>query len=160
MSKKKIIYRKVASSRLSRLVAHFHIFRLFLKENFVYVLWRLDKMVQNWIVDRSTTCNFTVLRIQSEDSQMSMDLEIYLYFSLTSRVFLANGSLHQKMGNVVQGWHQNKLLEVMILSWVNFRIWHYLVMCFMVICITYVVGQCWTRNMFWLQPIAIMMKDQ
>ena len=160
MLKKKIIYRKVKSSRLSQLVAHFQIFRLFLKENFAYVLWRLDKMVQNWIVDRSTTCNFTVLRIQSEDSQMSMDLKIYLYFSLTSRVFLANGSLHQKMGNVVQGWHQNKLLEVMILSWVNFRIWHYLVMCFMVICITYVVGQCWTRNMFWLQPIAIMMKDQ
>ena len=160
MLKKKIIYRKVESSRLSQLVAHFQIFRLFLKENFAYVLWCLDKMVQNWIVDRSTTCNFTVLRIQSEDSQMSMDLKIYLYFSLTSRVFLANGSLHQKMGNVVQGWHQNKLLEVMILSWVNFRIWHYLVMCFMVICITYVVGQCWTRNMFWLQPIAIMMKDQ
>ena len=54
-------YRKVASSRLSRLVAHFHIFRLFMKENFdAYVLWPLDKMVQNWIVDRSTARDFTV----------------------------------------------------------------------------------------------------
>ena len=34
------------------LVAHFHIFRLFMKGNFDgYVLWPLDKMVQNWIVD-------------------------------------------------------------------------------------------------------------
>ena len=54
-------YRKVASSRLSWLVAHFHIFRLFMKGNFDdYVLWPLDKMVQNWIVDLSTARNFTV----------------------------------------------------------------------------------------------------
>ena len=54
-------YRKVASSRLSWLVAHPRIFRLFMKGNFdAYVLWPLDKMVQNWIVDRSTACDFTV----------------------------------------------------------------------------------------------------
>ena len=54
-------YRKVASSRLSRSVAHFHIFRLFIKEKFdAYVLWPLAQRVQNWIVDRSTACNFTV----------------------------------------------------------------------------------------------------
>jgi hypothetical protein len=40
-------YRKVASSRLSWLVAHFHIFRLFMKKNIdAYVLWPSDKMVQ------------------------------------------------------------------------------------------------------------------
>ena len=39
-------YRKVASSRLSRLVAHFHIFRLFMKGKFdAYVL--LAKSFQN-----------------------------------------------------------------------------------------------------------------
>ena len=36
---KSFTYHKVASSRLSRLVAHFHIFRLFMKGNFdAYVL--------------------------------------------------------------------------------------------------------------------------
>ena len=60
-------YRKVASSRLSQLVANFHIFRLFMKGNFEgYVLWPLDKMVQNWIVDRSTACDFTVFQINSK----------------------------------------------------------------------------------------------
>ena len=54
-------YRKVLSSRLPWLVAHQRIFRLFMKGNFdAYVLRPLDKMVQNWIVDRSTACNFTV----------------------------------------------------------------------------------------------------
>ena len=60
--KKKYIYRKVASSRLSRLVAHLAIFRLFMKGKFdAYVLWPLAKRVQNWIVDRSTTRDFTVV---------------------------------------------------------------------------------------------------
>ena len=57
--KPRTIYCKVASSRLSRLVAHFRIFRLFLKGKFdAYVLWPLAKRVQNWIVN--TACNFTV----------------------------------------------------------------------------------------------------
>ena len=48
-------------SRLSRLVAHFHISRLFMKGNFdAYVLWPLDKMVQNLIVDQSTACDVTL----------------------------------------------------------------------------------------------------
>jgi hypothetical protein len=48
----KTLYRKAASSRLSWLVALFHIFRLFIKGNFdSYVLWTFDKIVQNWIVD-------------------------------------------------------------------------------------------------------------
>ena len=54
-------YHFVASSRLSRLLAHPRIFRLFMKRNFdAYVLWPLDKLVQNWIVDKSTARNFTV----------------------------------------------------------------------------------------------------
>ena len=60
-TKKLTKYRKAASSRMSRLVAHFHSFRLFMKGNFdAYVLWPLDEMVQNWTVDQSTTRNFTV----------------------------------------------------------------------------------------------------
>ena len=62
-------YRKFgSSSRLSRLVAHLRIFRLFMKGKFdAYVLWRLAKKVQNWIVDWSTACNFTV------DSRSALD---------------------------------------------------------------------------------------
>ena len=55
-------YRKVASSRLSRLVACPRIFRLFMKGKFdAYVLWPLAKKFQNWIVDRSTARDFTVV---------------------------------------------------------------------------------------------------
>ena len=44
-----IIYCKVASSSLSRLVAHFWIFRLFMKGKFdAYVLWPFAKRVKNW----------------------------------------------------------------------------------------------------------------
>ena len=54
-------YHKVASSSLSRLVAHLRIFRLFIKGKFdTYVLWPLAQRVQNWIVDRSTARDFTV----------------------------------------------------------------------------------------------------
>ena len=54
-------YRKVASSRLSRLVANQSIFRMFMKGKFdAYVLWPLAQKVQNWIVDRSTARYFTV----------------------------------------------------------------------------------------------------
>ena len=57
-------YCKVLSSRLSRLVAHQRIFRLFMKGTFdAYVLWPMDKMVLNWIVDWSTACNFMVDRL-------------------------------------------------------------------------------------------------
>ena len=44
-----------------KLVAHFWIFRLFMKGKFdAYVLWPLTKRVQNWIVDRSTARDFTI----------------------------------------------------------------------------------------------------
>ena len=64
------IYYKVASSSLSRLVAHFQIFRRLMKGKFnAYVLWPLAKKFQNWIVDRSTACDFTVdvLKLQAVD---------------------------------------------------------------------------------------------
>ena len=55
------IYRKVGSSKLSWLVAHLRIFRLFMKGKFdAYVLWTLAKRVQNGIVDRFTAHNFGV----------------------------------------------------------------------------------------------------
>ena len=54
--------RKVASSRLSRLVAHPRILRLFINGKFdPYVLWLLAKKVKNWVVDRSPAHNFTVV---------------------------------------------------------------------------------------------------
>ena len=52
----------MASSRLSRLVAHPRIVRRLMKGNFdPYVLWPLTKKFQNWIVDQSTARKFTVL---------------------------------------------------------------------------------------------------
>ena len=57
-------YRKVASSSLSWLVAHFQIFISLMKGKFdAYVLWPLVKKFQNWIVDQSTACEFTVFDI-------------------------------------------------------------------------------------------------
>ena len=57
-------YPKVASSSMSRLVAHYQIFRRLMKWKFdVYVLWPLTKKFQNWIVDRSTARDFTVLKV-------------------------------------------------------------------------------------------------
>ena len=56
-------YRKVANSSLSRLVAHFQIFRRFMKGKFdAYVLWPLAKKFQTWIVDRSTARDFMVCK--------------------------------------------------------------------------------------------------
>jgi hypothetical protein len=57
------MYRKVESSSLSRLVAHFQIFRRLMKGKFdAYVLWPLAKKFQNWIVDRSTARDVTVVQ--------------------------------------------------------------------------------------------------
>ena len=54
-------YRKVASSSMSWLVAHFQIFRMLMKGKLnAYVLWPLTKTHQNWIVDQSTAHDFTV----------------------------------------------------------------------------------------------------
>ena len=58
---------KVSSSRLSWLVAHARIFRLFMKGKFdTYELWHLAKRVQNLKVDWSTACNFTVCTLENQ----------------------------------------------------------------------------------------------
>ena len=55
-------------------VAHFWIFRLFINGKFdTYVLWPLAKRVQNWIVGRSTTRNFTILQRYHPDGQVCVD---------------------------------------------------------------------------------------
>ena len=60
----KSTYRKVARSSMSQLVAHFQIFRRLMKWKFdAYVLWPLAKKFQNWIVDRSTARDFTVINV-------------------------------------------------------------------------------------------------
>ena len=57
-------YYIVSSSRLSWLVAHSRIFKLFMKGKFyAYVLWPLAKWVQNWIVDQSIARDFTVFGV-------------------------------------------------------------------------------------------------
>ena len=56
-------YRKVASSSMSRLVAHFQIFRGLMKGKFdAYVLWPLTKKFQTWIVDQSWIQTGTFLK--------------------------------------------------------------------------------------------------
>ena len=58
------IYCKVASSKLCWFVAHLRIFRLLMKGKFdAYVLWPLSTRVQNWTVDGSSACNFTVFSL-------------------------------------------------------------------------------------------------
>ena len=55
-----VTYRKVASSSLSRLVAHFQTFRRLMKgKSNAYVVWPLAKKFQNWMVDQSTARDFT-----------------------------------------------------------------------------------------------------
>ena len=59
---KQFMYRKFTSNRLSLLVLHPSIFRLFMKGKFdTYLLWSFTQRVQNWIVDWSTARDFTVL---------------------------------------------------------------------------------------------------
>ena len=82
----KLSYRKVTSSRLSWLVAHFHIFRLLMKGNFdAYVLWPLDKMVQNWIVDWSTARDFMVSEIVL--GYLIIYLSIWYFMSHKMQIF-------------------------------------------------------------------------
>ena len=59
---------KVAWRSTSRLLACPRIFRLFMKGKFdSYVLWPLSKRVQNWTIDGSTACNFTVIQMNSSE---------------------------------------------------------------------------------------------
>ena len=77
-------YRKVESRSTSWLVAHSRIFRLFMKGKFdAYLLWPLDKRVQNWIVARlarSTARNF---RYMFCISKLILGISIsFFYFTL------------------------------------------------------------------------------
>ena len=82
-------YRKITSSRLSWLVAHPRIFRLFMKGNFdAYALWPLDKTIQNWIVDRSTARNFTVYNAKIRDAYWyQFGCGILKWWVLKSKIF-------------------------------------------------------------------------
>ena len=63
-------YPEVASSRLYWSVVNPRIFRMLMKGNFdAYVLWPLDKMVQNWRVDRSTALYGIIISSVMESSQ-------------------------------------------------------------------------------------------
>ena len=109
-------YRKVASSRLSRLVAHLRIFRLFMKGKFdAYVLWPLAKRVQNWIVDRSTARDFTVSKVFWPSHQVFCILEtvitegspFHILVSLNPRKML----LHKNFGHQCKQILLRKLLS-------------------------------------------------
>ena len=88
IKKSKALYYIGASSRLSWLVAHSRIFRLFMKGKFdAYVVWHLVKRVQNWIVDPSTARNFTVLKNLSLDiAPIDLFIIIQLKFVLPSQL--------------------------------------------------------------------------
>ena len=99
------IYRKVANSSLSLLVAHFQIFRRLIKEKFdAYLLWPLAIKFQNWIVDWSTARNFTVctcshIRITVSIKRRGLD---YLKKSLSNNqyyLFLNSRSLTTRSYN-------------------------------------------------------------
>ena len=103
-------YRKVASRSTSWLVALPRIFRLFMKGKYdAYVLWPLDKKVQNWIVDRSTACNFTVLDEAKIDNFLIF-MAIHFLFALPMKILKKNqkqdamAKLHK---NSVLSWHPN-----------------------------------------------------
>jgi hypothetical protein len=67
----KINYCKVANSSLSRLVAHFLIFKRLMKGKFnAYVLWPLAKKFRNWIIDRSTARDFTVFLLLTSTAEL------------------------------------------------------------------------------------------
>ena len=84
-----ITYRKIASSSMSWLVAHSQIFSRLMKGKFdAYVLWPLTKKFQNWIVNWSTACNFTVSGIWRWEKNESTlwELETFLLFFLTTQI--------------------------------------------------------------------------
>ena len=140
-------YRKVASSRLSQFVAHFHIFRLLMKGNFdAYVLWPLDKMVQNWIVDRSTARNFSVKPDFSGKTKTRWNMmlccilgDIFLHFlsclhtkkthyCCRSRAFYLSTRARVSTG-ATGAWHpENFWTELSSTRW--FWQFYYIILCF------------------------------
>ena len=86
----------------SQVVTHFWIFRLFMKGKFyAYVLWPLAQSVQNWIVDRSTTCDFTVNGIKLHFFHKNIVLNSTLWSSNN----VATGNLPETQ-QAMAGFHQ------------------------------------------------------
>ena len=83
---RKTTYRKVASSRLSWLVAHPSTFRMFIKGKFdTYALWSLTRSFQNWTVDQSTARDFTVHCLLSSVLSVATVYGYILYYILVAR---------------------------------------------------------------------------
>ena len=107
-------YCKVASSRLSWLVAHFWIFRLIMKGEFDnYVLWPLAQRVQNSIVDRSTCRDFTVF-------------EEWWYIQIQAHIEGINIGLTTWMvSRKIVSWNQKKRVCVSLLIIFGMLLWVY-----------------------------------
>ena len=84
----KLAYRKVESSRLSRLVACLRIFRLLMKGEFDdYVLWPLAKRVKNRIVDQSTARDFTVFQESRTTFMERKQIQVVQYNCMDSTAY-------------------------------------------------------------------------
>ena len=98
-----INYRKVASSRLSQLVAHFWIFRLFMKEKF-YAFGPKSLKLNSRPVYCSRLYSNTKVKLNFVESQMGMPLD-----------FIALPSSFQDLlghpGNFFNGKHQCVLVS-------------------------------------------------
>ena len=83
-----IEYRKVANSKLSRLVACLRIFRLLMKGGFDdYVLWPLAKRVKNRIVDQSTARDFTVFQESRTTFMERKQIQVVQYNCMDSTAY-------------------------------------------------------------------------
>ena len=104
------IYCKVPSSRMSRLIAHPSICRLFMKGKFdAYVLWTLAQRAQNWIVDQSTTCNFTVHTFLYFQNLYQKNISLFLQFDLQiTRLFETRNEFQQSKNNKFE-WKDSKI---------------------------------------------------
>ena len=98
-------YRKIASRSMSQLVRHQRIFRMCIKGKFdTYVLCPLAEMLQNWIVARSTACNYTVnSKLISVSNQIYLVTFMCLTF-VTSFIFTKEIKCHKMFFWYLQRW--------------------------------------------------------
>ena len=111
------------SSSLSHLIAHFWVFRLFMKGKFnAHVSWPLAKRVQNWIVDPSTPPNFMVCQNDTQSASSPSELG-YIGYTVIKRDFFFIGDLsiysgiHAFLGLGIFPFYWNS--KVMLLKPVN-----------------------------------------
>ena len=126
-------YRKVASSSMSRLVAHLMIFRRLMKGKFdAYVVWPLAKKFQNWIVDQKSphcTSNkphskpfsfLLILSIQIRclDQNTMVPCRTNIFQELCSTLFdyLSVNMIYPKTNGVSHFMQIAKIQKIMILS--------------------------------------------